>query len=474
MPRTPNRLQQKSWDSTNDGYASLEFAEWEMHDRLPAYFWDDEQNHKRYIKWLSQRLEIETMEDWYGVTLSDVMGNRGHGILEYYNHSFIQMLLTLFPKYDWKPWLFQKAPRGYWAEIENCRKYARWFEFESGIEKNEDWYRIQQSDLYERNGYGVMDHFDCSVQQFLKAVYPDYDWIPWLFEQVPNKFWGKQENRIAYMNWLAKSLGYKKPEDWHQVTRLIISNNQGASLMQFGIRPIDLVRELYPNRIWHRWRFQKVSEKFWAVKSNRIDYLNWLGKLLGFKSPDDWRKIRRRDFKEHEGIGLIDGPYGRDLAKATKELFPDRQWNAWEFIKTPIGFWDNPKNSRAYLTWLGIEMGFKSKSEWYKVRRADFRENMGNGFIKRFKTAYAGLSLAFPDYKWLPWLFESVPNGFWKSKSNRHWYLIWLGKQLKFETRPQWQQLTSNQLITLSGAGLLKQLTIKQIRDEGSFVTTLK
>jgi len=54
MAKTPKRLQQKSWDAINARYASLDNPEWVIWSRLPAYFWDDEQNHKRCTKWLAK------------------------------------------------------------------------------------------------------------------------------------------------------------------------------------------------------------------------------------------------------------------------------------------------------------------------------------------------------------------------------------------------------------------------------------
>lgn len=107
---------------------------------------------------------------------------------------------------------------------------------------------MTQDDVYELHGSGLMDHFECSVQRLVRAVYPNHDWKPWLFVQVPKNFWPKRENRIAYMKWLEKKLGYETPEDWYRVTNNDLIDNEGASLVQFGYKSIDLIRELYPKQ----------------------------------------------------------------------------------------------------------------------------------------------------------------------------------------------------------------------------------
>ena len=178
MPRTPRRLQQKAWDATSARYASLDHPEWKLMDRLPAYFWEDQHNHKRYMQWLGKELGYSKPEDWYQVTSKDFVSRRGSGVLEYHDNSVFVVLRTHFPKFDWKPWLFTAAPNGYWNDLNNCFAYAQWFEKQKKFKDKEGWYGITQDDVYELNGCGLMDHFECSVQRLVGAIYPEHDWKP--------------------------------------------------------------------------------------------------------------------------------------------------------------------------------------------------------------------------------------------------------------------------------------------------------
>ncbi len=397
MAKTPEQLKLKAWDATNARYASLDCPEWVSQSRLPVFFWEDEHNHNRYITWLGRKLGYENPEDWYQITTKDFVNNRGSGFLEYYGQSPFLVVKRHFPNFDWKPWLFHQVPSGFWDDLSNCCAYAKWFEAQHKFKSIEGWYGITQDDIHELKGMGIMAHFTCSVQRFVSAVYPNHTWLPWLFVQVPNHFWPQRENRIAYMKWLESKLGYTQPEDWYKVSKLDFINNQGASLMQYGYKTVDLIRELYPDREWLPWRFRQVYQGYWNPKKNRLAYLKWLGKQLGFKSAIDWLNVRGQDFRNRFGFTLISEYYAGSIEKAVKELFPESPFKPWEFHQVPNGFWDDPANCRKYLNWLGKRLGFKRKEDWYRVRRIDFRNNSGNGFLKRFKTPYSGLNIAYPD-----------------------------------------------------------------------------
>jgi hypothetical protein len=468
MTGTPKRLQQRAWNAERPRYASLDNPEWVTMRRLPLYFWDDEHNHKRYMRWLGMQLGFEKPADWYAVTTEDFLQRRGAGFLEYYDHSYLQALQWYFPKYDWKPWLFGQAPNGYWHNIENCKKYVRWFEAQKGFANIEGWYGITQDDVYELNGSGLMDHYACSIQRLVNAIYPDHNWKPWLFVQVPKNYWPQKQNRIAYMRWLGEQLGYTQLEDWYALTKFDFVAHHGASLIQFGHKPIDLVRELHPRQRWNAWLFKQVCQGFWADKSARVDYLQWLGKQLSYKCTEDWLQVTREAFASHGGAALFDEHYRGDPAIAARELFPEREWFPWEFNQVPVGFWKEATNCRAYLEWVAGRMQFKTMDDWYRIRRADFRVHRGNGFIKRFKMPYLGLRFAYPDYDWLPWRFENVPVGFWHDESNRRWYLAWLGQQLQLPTADQWQRLSAEQLRTHKGGGLIAKFSVNEIRQQGA------
>ncbi len=51
--------------------------------------------------------------------------------------------------------------------------------------------------------------------------------------------------------------------------------------------------------------FARVPAGYWEKLQNRQTYLRWLAKKLRFKSPNDWRKVRRADLMANCGGGLV-------------------------------------------------------------------------------------------------------------------------------------------------------------------------
>ena len=48
-------------------YPNYKWLPWKF-SHTPKGYWNDENNIKEYMNWLSEKLNIKTMEDWYNVT----------------------------------------------------------------------------------------------------------------------------------------------------------------------------------------------------------------------------------------------------------------------------------------------------------------------------------------------------------------------------------------------------------------------
>ena len=57
----------------------------------------------------------------------------------------------------------------------------------------------------------------------IKSVFPNYQWLPWKFNQTPKGFWNDANNTKEYMDWLSNKLNIKTMEDWYKVTQEVKS-----------------------------------------------------------------------------------------------------------------------------------------------------------------------------------------------------------------------------------------------------------
>ena len=123
----------------------------------------------------------------------------------------------------------------------------------------------------------------------------------------------------------------------------------------------------------------------------------------------------------------------------------------------PKFFWQDQAHCRDYLLWLADRLGFRGMADFYRLEfSVTGVRNHGCGLVKYWGTvALAAVQDCFPEYDWKPWLFPTVPHGFWDSSANRQSYLIWLGEELGFHRPEAWYQIEVKDLVVHHGATLL-------------------
>lgn len=132
---------------------------------------------REYLHWLAKELSYKNHEDFYNITRQDFKNHRGSGLLSLNDNSPSKVLLKAFPDYDWKPWLFNKTPQGYWDTVANRIAYLKWFEHKIGITNPEDWYAVTKDEFANNNGGGLLAMtYQGSPAKAAQELYPKMDW----------------------------------------------------------------------------------------------------------------------------------------------------------------------------------------------------------------------------------------------------------------------------------------------------------
>lgn len=210
---------------------------WHHDERVGAKYWCEISNRREYTRWLGDELNINNLDDWYKITLSRIYEKPGaHSFLEFYGKSLQAALLEIYPEHQWQPWLFECVPHGFWHDARNRRNYVEWVAQELKIDDascRESWYSVKVSDVQSKGGAGLLQQqYGGSLQKLLCDVFPDTDWKPWLFEQVPSNFWSRTENVRTFLLWLAEQLNVTHMVDWHKVSLQQMSLLGGTALLR--------------------------------------------------------------------------------------------------------------------------------------------------------------------------------------------------------------------------------------------------
>jgi hypothetical protein len=78
----------------------------------------------------------------FKLKIKDFRAIGGTGIISRYKWSNYQMLSTLYPKFEWLPWRFDKCPNNYWENLKNQRQFIEWAGKELGVKDMNDWYKV--------------------------------------------------------------------------------------------------------------------------------------------------------------------------------------------------------------------------------------------------------------------------------------------------------------------------------------------
>src|SRR5262245_50730698 len=91
----------------------------------------------------------------------------------------------------------------------------------------------------------------------------------------------------------------------------------------------------------------------------------------------------------------------------------------------------------------------------YKLNSHQIIDNKGRLLLARHgRSPLALLEAVYPEVKFLPWLFSSVPKGFWEQRQNRQWYVDWLLQRLGVGSTLA--ELTIQHFYDHNGAGLFR------------------
>ena len=111
-----------------------------------------------------------------------------------------------------------------------------------------------------------------------------------------------------------------------------------------------------------------------------------LGQAQGWKTPDDWKKLRYEHLKAWNLFHL----YGESIIDLARLVYPDHPFKEWEkFARVPKGFWDVEENRINHIR--DVVSNYKDP---YLVEASDIKDRAVKG---HYETKLAAILTACPD-----------------------------------------------------------------------------
>lgn len=181
----------------------------------------------RYVK---QRLNFTSLEDWYKIRESDIVDLGGKFLLAKY-HSAPNLVMEVFKNHTWDAFRFSSSvskPKPVTFEDQRAlllypKKEVRkcffllsltfalfWFSFFLsllwrkignilGYTKPADYYNLSQPLLQANGGYYLLEEYKKGVREIVTALFPEHAWEPWKFNS--SNWWESGEIREKYMQY---------------------------------------------------------------------------------------------------------------------------------------------------------------------------------------------------------------------------------------------------------------------------------
>jgi hypothetical protein len=74
----------------------------------------------------------------------------------------------------------------------------------------------------------LQGNYGGSLHLLLSNVYPDYEWLPWKFSQVPKGYWADLTNQRKFLDWVAVQFNitnnHENREGWYKLQLKVTFN----------------------------------------------------------------------------------------------------------------------------------------------------------------------------------------------------------------------------------------------------------
>jgi hypothetical protein len=414
--------------------------------------WNNPEAIMSYSSYLAKILGWNNNEDWYGLTQLHLQSNYGANLLAKCGKSPYNVLKMLFPKYQWLPWKMCRQPVGLW-------------DLNAIVEVNDNTdSNIHPGKILKNNINGT---YNIEYDNGEKEDNVNKDRVKIV----------SRPNVRKYADWLFIKLEFDVREKWYDNNGTIINDNYGLSMLHniYNGSYVDFVMTTYPEHDWDGWRFNRARLGFWDNLDNHTKFAVSFAKQHNYTKPEDWYKITIKEIDKHGGGGMLQTYYDNSPHKfvtgVVKSIFPEHEWvlenfNSGRLYSIPdnsgrLYYWQDNGNRITFALTLGEKLGYIEPEHWYKIKLYMIHENGGAGLVGGYyddspqKFVLGVVQTIYPDYVWLPWKFDFVPNNFWKEHSNQKLYADWLGKELGYVKYEDWYDITLRQIKDKGGGGLV-------------------
>lgn len=120
--------------------------------KISPGFWSTKDNQRRFFIWLGNQLGFKQIDDWYRLTLKDIILYNGKTLIGCYSNSVSTALQAVFPEHNWMVWRFKEPPKGYWEREKTAEEWTRittWLSEQLSLKLASDWSSVSVDRIWQ-------------------------------------------------------------------------------------------------------------------------------------------------------------------------------------------------------------------------------------------------------------------------------------------------------------------------------------
>ncbi|EAL63466.1 hypothetical protein DDB_G0287949 [Dictyostelium discoideum AX4] len=263
-------------------------------------------NRSRYIE-ISKENQIQlffrALKHCGGSSISDIYkisyreftnSPEGQSIFYFFGGSMVRMCYTLFPDFEWAPWLFKKNSDLSKMRREKDYDYSReikWFAAKHNIKDSnlDDWYKMKLTDLLKE--CKIRNLFSIGLVDFIRKAYPHHKFYLFKFHKII-LWWKYPDGLDDFRQYLLKETQFTSMEQFYLLSKTKFTSLGGTSLLLYYKYDLHQIYSiLFPDYPWNKElltpeAFQQLTNpKFEKIEpiSKNFDFPKFKKKKSKFK-----------------------------------------------------------------------------------------------------------------------------------------------------------------------------------------------
>jgi very-short-patch-repair endonuclease len=256
-------------------------------DRVPRRTYENPENIKLVLDTLMKEKGWTKLEDLYKVSEDDL--RRVGGAIFATHPTILSIVKTGYPEYDWKPYLFNFSPIGYWDNFENQKLVIKDLETKFNIKTPIEWINIISNRFLKENNLETLlhDKYNSSCINLITTIYPELKDNLLSFNKLPKNFWKDEENIKYILQKVKKELNIAIPEEWYDISSFDVQRVIGKPFSAYTGLSEAIMKyiEVPQDFVWDKHQFNnkfKSESKLYSflfeqnIFARKQSYYTWL------------------------------------------------------------------------------------------------------------------------------------------------------------------------------------------------------